>query len=365
MHVRPSALIDRGSPSTKNYMHFALMAAMVASNPSYGRLGPAAEAMWEFPSHSQEPAGIFAVFHGCAHSGTDFFAPTPSCSSCLALPEEVKITKAALAKGHAVLAISSTDRHHSRCWNFEVDGPMVRDAIATFRTKHSLTDEVKTPLIVLGASSGGAFALMLPALIPKIKAVVSQIMGIPPSMLPEPAPPTLFVHMPRDQRTASMVQKCMRKLRQGGVATAEIAVPPAKPTAGFFLQRIERLAPAAAIQLHGALKRAGLLDADGYLADDPRRTEWREVLRADAKLMAQLPGPSPNGPSDTLRADESAVSEALNVAWAMHEIVSDQIEATLRWVRDPTSTVEQASRPAAPPHRGGGSLRHETELRMA
>ena len=112
-------------------------------------------------------------------------------------------------------------------------------------------------------------------------------------------------------------------------------------------------------------RRAGLLDADGYLADDPRRTEWREVLRADAKLMAQLPGPSPNGLSDTLRADESAVSEALNVAWAMHEIVSDQIEATLRWVRDPTSTVEQASRPAAPPHRGGGSLRHETELRMA
>ena len=56
--LRPAVL---KSPSTKNYMHFALMAAMVASNPSYGRLGPAAEAMWEFPSHSQEPAGIFAV----------------------------------------------------------------------------------------------------------------------------------------------------------------------------------------------------------------------------------------------------------------------------------------------------------------
>ena len=242
---------------------------------------------------------------------------------------------------------------------------MVRDAIAAFRTKHSLADEAKTPLIVFGASSGGALALMLPALIPRIKAVVSQIMGIPPSMLPEQAPPTLFVHMPRDQRTASMVQKCVRKLRQGGVATAEIAVPPAKPTAGFFLHRIERLAPAAAIQLHGALKRAGLLDADGYLADDPRRTGWREVLRADAKLMAQLPGPAPNGPSDTLRADESAVAEALNVAWAMHEIVSDQIDATLRWVGDPTNTVEQADRPAAPPHRGAGSLRRETELRLA
>ena len=146
--------------------------------------------------------------------GTDFFAPTPSASSCLALPEEMRITKAALAQGYAVLAISSSDRYQSRCWNFEVDGPMVRDAIAAFRTKHSLS-EAKTPLVVFGASSGGAFALMLPALIPKIKAVVSQIMGIPPHMLPEGAPPTLFVHMPRDQRTASLVQKCVRKLRQG------------------------------------------------------------------------------------------------------------------------------------------------------
>ena len=108
--------------------------------------------------------GILAVFHGCSHSATDFFAPSRKCSSCLALPEEVRITNAALAQGYIVLAISSTDRHTHRCWNFEVDGPMVKDALEAFRFVHSLPEE---PLVALGASSGGAFALMLPSLVPR------------------------------------------------------------------------------------------------------------------------------------------------------------------------------------------------------
>lgn len=334
-------------------MLLPLMAAAVCSNPSYGALGPAREAMWEFPRGTRSPVGILAVFHGCSHSATDFFAPSRKCSSCLALPEEVRITNAALAQGYVVLAISSTDRHTHRCWNLEVDGPMVKDALEAFRFVHSLPE---APLVALGASSGGAFALMLPSLVPNIKAVVSQIMAIPPAMLPDTKmPPTLFVHMPRDQRTAGLVKKCVRQLVRRGVASAEIEVSPTKPSASFFLQRIERLTPAAADQLHGALKKAGLLDSEGHLADDPRRTNWREVLRAEPNLMALLPGPSASGPPDSLVADQSAVAEALNVAWAMHEIVSDQIEATLQWVSNPTSTVEETGGPAAPPHHAAPS----------
>ena len=71
---------------------------------------------------------------------------------------------------------------------------MVKDALEAFRFVHSLPE---APLVALGASSGGAFALMLPSLVPNIKAVVSQIMAIPPAMLPDlKMPPTLFVHMP-------------------------------------------------------------------------------------------------------------------------------------------------------------------------
>ena len=33
------------------------------------------------------------------------------------LPEEVRITEAALAEGYIVVALSSQDRVHSRCWD--------------------------------------------------------------------------------------------------------------------------------------------------------------------------------------------------------------------------------------------------------
>eukprot|EP00966_Prymnesium_polylepis_P141242 3261810-Prymnesium_polylepis.1 len=60
----------------------------------------------------------------------------------------------------------------------------------------------------------------------KLHAVVSQIMAIPPGMLTahaeRPFPPSLFVHMSRDEHTAALAKRCIRKLKQEGVAAAEI-----------------------------------------------------------------------------------------------------------------------------------------------
>ena len=36
---------------------------------------------------------------------------------CAGLPEEMRITEAALAEGHAVVALSSQDRTGNRCWD--------------------------------------------------------------------------------------------------------------------------------------------------------------------------------------------------------------------------------------------------------
>ena len=225
---------------------------------------------------------------------------------------------------------------------------MVRDAIAAFRANNAAA-LATAPLVAFGASSGGALVLMLPSLIPGIQAVVSQIMAIPPHMLPSSMPPTLFVHMHRDARTSALVQRCVKKLKQSGTPhAAALEVMPAKPTASFFMQRIERLTHESATALHAALKKAKLLDEEGHLAIDPRRSAWRDAVRgAGGGLHEQLPGPGAGGAPDTLVSDESAVSEALNVAYAMHEIVSDQIEVTLAWAAKPTSSVPGA--PASPP----------------
>lgn len=309
-----------------------LSVAASASGPQYSTFA-GAEAMWEVPAH---PAAILFLAHGCQHAATDFFFPTANCPHALGLPEEVRLVKQALAANVAVIAISSRDRR-SKCWDFEVDGPIVRAALQEFRSAASLPEAL--PLVALGASSGGAFVLQLPALVPNLTAVVSQIMGIPPYALPESMPPTLFVHMPRDGRTASMVSKCMHHMKQKHRNTSghahsvhEIQVPPQKPTASFFRERIERLDASTAEALHTALQTSGLLDAEGFLRQDPRGSAWREAIRATPRLVSSLPGPTASGPPDSLRPDKSAVAEALNVAWAMHEIVSDPTQSTLKWL---------------------------------
>ena len=204
-----------------------MSAARRVDNATYDASTLGAEAMWQIPRNAKQ---ILFVAHGCQHSATDFWAPTAQCPQCLGLPEEVRITKQALEEGFAVIAISSNDRDFSRCWNFDVDGPRVKVAIERFRAAHGLQD---LPLVAFGASSGGAFVLQLAAIMP-VAAVVSQIMAIPPSMLPSPMPPTLFVHMAKDQRTAALVDKCVHRLQTlkgSSDAAAQIAVSTHRPTA--------------------------------------------------------------------------------------------------------------------------------------
>lgn len=307
-------------------LHVLAATLSESREPGYAsHLAGGVEAMWQVP---ESPVAILFLAHGCSHSATDFWPPTPKAPKALGLPEEVRLVRAALSVRLAVIAISSSDRD-VRCWDFESDGPRVKDALTAFRAARS---ELRgLPLVAMGASSGGAFVLQLPALVP-VAAVVSQIMAIPPHLLPQPMPPTLFVHMPRDRRTASLVHKCVHHLKQQGVAADQLEIAPQRPTADFFLQRIVRIDASTARSLHGALQKGGLLDDQGYLSDDPRRTAWREAVSSQRGLLARLPGPGAGGPPDSLVSDQSAVSEALNVAWAAHEIVSDAWEGTLHWL---------------------------------
>ena len=286
-----------------------------------------ATTVWQLPSNA--PLGILFLAHGCNHRAIDFWPRSAGCTSCVGLPEEVRITQDALNAGLAVIAISSQD-DMSRCWSIHDDGPIVVAALNSFRKKHALHE---APLSALGASSGGAFVLQLPRLI-KLGAVVSQIMAIPPSMLLAPDssqfPPTLFVHMPRDERTAGLVKRCLRKLKADGITAAEIEAKPLQVDAHFFSGRIDALSHATSAQLHAALKAGKLLDTEGKLTEDPRRSEWRNVVLA-AGLQHSLPGLAPGEP-DSLQPDASPLAEVLNVAWAAHEIVSDHNRATLQFI---------------------------------
>ncbi|WIA33969.1 hypothetical protein OEZ86_007064 [Tetradesmus obliquus] len=308
------------------------------------------QVVWALPAAPVPPKGLLLAFHGCGHAATDWFPRSDSCKDCIGLPEEVAIARAALGRGYAVVALSSRDRSFSRCWAVphhrdapSADIHSVSAVLAALLPREGLGG---LPLYALGASSGGAFVLTLPAYLP-LKGVCAQIMGLPADwyagFLPQQqaqqeedgadpevaggnananaAAPVLFVHMPRDTHTAALVAEDVELRKGRGLVSATLEVQPQAVTAAFLAGHMPELAAGgAAQQLADLLKQQGLLDAQGLLLHDPRGSDWRRVVTSSS-----IPGAS----SWSLAPDKSGLPELLNVAWAGHEIVSDTTAAML------------------------------------
>lgn len=150
-----------------------------------------------------------------------------------------------------------------------------------------------------------------------LAGVCSQIMALPSGMLQHVLatvaqyPPTIFVHMPRDNATAVAVEANMAALQAKGVLTAARAVPPRALPPTFFSDRIQGVPASASQEYVQALHQAALVDERGMLVLDPRASthRWRPVLQRVGAVQ--------------LEADASPIFEELNVAWASHEIVGD------------------------------------------
>ncbi len=260
---------------------------------------------------------------GCSHSGTDFFPAGPACAACTGLPEEVRLTRAALAARLLVLAPSSADRDRARCWWPHTDGPRVAAALAALLPRERAAT---LPLFAFGASSGGGFVSQLPHYVPHISAIQVQIMGSLQDALTTPLPaghgaypPSRWEHMPRDAGMAAYVAGALEVLHRSGSAAEEATLAPLRVTPDFLSGRIEGMSPETSAAVAAALSAAGLLDAQGFLKADPRRSAWRDAL---APLAPQLG-------ADTLAADASPIAEELNVAYAKHELSADGADAML------------------------------------
>eukprot|EP01062_Namystynia_karyoxenos_P083199 TRINITY_DN9523_c0_g1_i1.p1 TRINITY_DN9523_c0_g1~~TRINITY_DN9523_c0_g1_i1.p1 ORF type:complete len:419 (+),score=97.42 TRINITY_DN9523_c0_g1_i1:81-1259(+) len=293
-----------------------------------------AEVVWQLPPGALQ--GVAAFFHGCQHSATDFWPSSGNCPECLGLPEELRLTRAALSRGLAAVAISSQDRELSRCWEFhappsrEGDVRPVTDVLSALRQRWHAE---QFPLYVIGASSGGAFVQVLPHHL-AVSGVVAQIMrplgailGRPPKR--GPYPPLLFVHMPRDEGTAAEIEAIVGTRRVPGMPStvAEVQIP-ARAVSESLLLRAPGMTPQRAQLLLVALRRLGLCDSAGRLHEDPRQSGWQRALHGDtpaATVLREL--------NDSLVPDASPLSELLNLAWAQHEIASDGIDEILAWLR--------------------------------
>lgn len=315
------------------------------------------ELLWQKP---RDPKALLFLAHGCNHAATDFFPPSETCPTCAGLPEETRVVAKALARGYVVAAVSS----RGACWDATVDARRVVRALS--RVSRLVPELAGKPTFAFGASSGGAFVGALP-FYGAVDGVVSQISSIRlPSRLRDAAslgeelraqggrgdyPPVVFSHMSRDVLTGELVDRSRAYLESVGVPVRVTELDPQPVDDGFFHRRIVRAVPADA---HGEgaglepvvrlaeskamaakLRDAGMLDTEGYLRDDPRASDWRSALGADAKAMG-----------DSMRPDASGLSEVLNVAYASHELSADGFDGDMKWLEDQRKARVAAGRAA-------------------
>jgi hypothetical protein len=261
------------------------------------------DVLWAASSRS-DPCGILFVAHGCNHAHTDWFVCQ---QGCLGLPEEVAIVNLALERNLVVVAVSSKNRH-SKCWNPEVDGPRVATVLQKIPDKYAPVSSSPLPIWAFGASSGGGFVSALGNFM-KIQGYLSQIMA---RQTPEgqSLSEACMVHltMQRDLMTRDMAEQIVSQVPSSSNNARHIRLPPlAISSADFFSKRIGSVSSSNSKSTVQSLQQGGFLDAQGYLKQDPRGSDWRSAVQPFAE-------------SDTLLANQSAISEIMNVAYSMHEM---------------------------------------------
>lgn len=257
----------------------------------------------------------------------------------------MRIRQAVLKRKLGVIAISSlhATAHGKGCWTLEKGNqPGSDDLVSVYSilnvvfTKIKVVNLVATPVYLLGVSSGAAFAMMLPQLM-RVDGSIVQIMGLPSTtlqaVLAEAStnnlslgyPPSIFMHMPRDEDMASRVESNIKMLKDSGVRATQVRRNPVAVTSDYLRSRApqvfnEQIANDIVVKL----AEDGFLDDNGFLKSDPRLTY---------KAWTKSVGPVVGG-SISLMSDASPLTELLNLAWAQHEIMSDGVVEGLAWLKN-------------------------------
>lgn len=328
-------------------------------------------------------------FHGCGHGASDFCPADPDrCPGCRGLPEERRYVSAALRRGMRVVALSSQSRTGSRCWlrhsfckrgsegsaarsagalNSSSDGggnnsTRVRcvvnnaDVLAVVAALKSIGADT-APLVVMGASSGGAFVAALPTLaphiLPRLRAVIAQVSATAPLFAAGPRAAAkqgpdprgrgrngrpgakrtpndgivrVYSVMERDKATVRRAESIVANLPRNAAKLSLLRPLPLSPA--FFSDRIDNFSEAVSADIFARLDAGGFLSKEtGLLHENPRSSRWRGAIRDAVRSTG-----------DSLTADQSPVAEELNVAFSFHEFSADDAEETLDFIAANTRT---------------------------
>lgn len=276
--------------------------------------------VWQIPP---SPKAILFIAHGCHGSATYFWDRSPNCAECVGLPEERIIVMHALSKGYAVVAISST----RDCWSIATDKDKVLTTLSYWIVEKGLD---KLPVVALGASSGGYFvsALAREYKFSSIGIMISE--GLFQTMkIDGHYPSTLFVHMVKDKRRASLIKDAMEVLKRKGIDTEEVKCYQLPVTPHYFT-KIPGFNAMTSERIHQALKNSGILDNENFMMADGRSMNWMVPLKGRGTML-----------EDHFKEWDMHMRELLNLAFGYHEMTSLQSDEIFEWF-DAHLTTEAA-----------------------
>lgn len=211
------------------------------------------------------------------------------------------------------------------CWR-SIDGPRVAQVLQYLVTHEFHNNRDDLPIFAFGASSGGNFvSSILPFALKEVQlnlaGYISQIMAPAPTSLFADEIPAVYITMNGDPRTEERAKKVVNDLQQKKIAARQIRIGPIPLQDNFFARRIDTIDEATSRALVKALLDANLVDqTTRLLLDNPRTADWRTVLR---QVVTHY------GIKDNLVADQSPISEVLNVAYNQHEMTRDGVPDAL------------------------------------
>ncbi|MGK3735869.1 MAG: hypothetical protein ACI8RD_006146 [Bacillariaceae sp.] len=294
------------------------------------------DVLWTGPNNDDDVSGILFVAHGCHHSNTDWFI---NCDGCIGLPEERGIINIAFDLGLLVIVFSSMNRR-SKCWSTTDDIEPLARVLKEFSDRF-LKKEAILPIYAFGVSSGGYFVSAIATKLEKrfqihLNGYVSQISA----KTSDPAAECkVYITMDRDVRTdvaaKNLVEECKDQTTNSistGTAVSKkikckhIPLRPLSVTPSYFANRIPEISVVESEQLVRALQDAGFIDkGSDELIEDPRHSNWRAIISQYSQRYSLI-------------ADESPISEIMNVAWGKHELTRDGVEEALKFCMQNVTT---------------------------
>jgi hypothetical protein len=210
------------------------------------------------------------------------------------MPEAVSISRQALARGYALLAINSANRtvgSRGRCWSWATDAAPVKEIVERFLNQSGMAN---LPLFFTGCSSGGSLALRLPGIM-AIDGIIPVAIGLEMDVFPAAAenqqyqyPPTAYVHFADDEGTDQRVKTMIAYSQEQGVPAAEAVVGKFAIGPSFFSDRDPMISTALSERIYQGLRSLGVLDANNILKGGWGIGGGRAASRAGAEFVPCL-----------------------------------------------------------------------------